>query len=91
METAVHKKSLIYTLQENKAKVKNTTKVLLVFTIVATAFLLVYAFTNISQWYSTAIILFSSYVLHLCYKIFALWQTHKKIKEKLNKYRHEKN
>jgi len=83
METAVHKKSLIYTLQENKVKVKKATKILLPLTLVSIVLLLVYAFTNITQWYAIAIIVFSGYVLHLCYTIFTLWQTHKKIKEKL--------
>lgn len=83
MQGEIHKNSLQFSLQENKSKVKKATKVLLVFTLVAIAFLLVYAFTNINQWYSIAIIFFNSYVLHLCYKIFTLWQTHKKIKQKL--------
>ena len=83
METAVHKKSLMYTLQENKMRVKKATKILLVFTLSSIVFLLAFAFINITQWYALAIILFSSYVLYLCYKIISLWQRHKKIKEKL--------
>lgn len=83
METTVHKKSLIYSLQENKEKVKKQTRLLVVFTVAITAFLLVFAFTNITQWYAIAIILFSGYVLYLCYTIFTLWQRHKKIKQKL--------
>ena len=83
METTVRKKSLIYTLQEIKVKVKSATKILLVFTLSSVAFLLVFAFTNITQWYAIAIIFFCGYVIYLCYKIFSLWQTHKKIKEKI--------
>ncbi|TVZ56253.1 hypothetical protein OD91_1535 [Lutibacter sp. Hel_I_33_5] len=83
METTVHKKSLIYSLQENKEKVKKQTRLLVVFTVAITAFLLAFAFTNITQWYALAIIFFSGYVLYLCYKIISLWQRHKKIKEKL--------
>lgn len=83
METAIHKKSLMYTLKENKVKVKSTTQILLPLTLVSIVLLLVYAFTNITQWYALAIILFSSYVLYLCYKIVSLWQRHKKIKQKL--------
>jgi 4-hydroxybenzoate polyprenyltransferase len=84
METTVHKKSLIYSLQENKEKVKKQTILLVFFAIVIAAFLLAFAFTNITQWYAFAIIVFSSYVLYLCYTIFSLWQRHKKIKQKLN-------
>lgn len=83
METAVHKKSLMYTLQENKVKVKRATKILLLLTLVSIFLLLVYAFTNITQWYAIAIIVFSGYILHLCYKIISLWHTRKKIKRKL--------
>ena len=83
MHQEIHKKSLLYTLRENKVKVKNATKILVVFTLITIVFLLVFALTNITKWYAAAIIIFSSYILHLCYKIFALWQTHKKIKQKL--------
>jgi 4-hydroxybenzoate polyprenyltransferase len=83
METTVHKKSLIYSLQENKENVKKKTRLLVFFAIVITAFLLVFAFVNIRQWYAFAIIFFSGYVLYLCYKIFSHWQKHKKIKAKL--------
>lgn len=86
MQGEIHKNSLQFSLRENREKVKSATKVLLVFTLVAIAFLLVLAFTNINQWYAIAILLFSSYVLYLCYKIFTLWQTHKKIKQKLKRF-----
>lgn len=84
MHQEIHKKSLIYTLRENKNKTKKTIKILLGFMLTIIAFLLVYAFTNITQWYAIAIIVFSGYILHLCYTIFRLWQTHKKIKQKIN-------
>lgn len=79
----VHKKSLLYTLKENKYKVKKATKNLLLFTLVFIAFLLVIAYQNITQWYAFILIFTCLYVGYLCYHIFSLWRKHKKIKEKI--------
>ena len=83
MDQKIHKKSLLYTLQENKVKVKLATKKLVIIALLISLPLLVFAFMHISRWYALAIIILGGYILHLCYKIFMLWHVHKKIKQKL--------
>ena len=83
MHTGIHKKSLYYSLRENKNKVRKTTKWLVLFSLLMSITSLVSAFTFLKNEFIYVIAFFSSCSIYLCYTIFTLWQKNKKIKEKL--------
>ncbi len=85
MHAHIHKKSLYYSLQENKGKIKQTTKWLIFFSSLISVVLLAVAFLFFNEKYTYIIALISGYVIYLGYTIFSLWHTHKKIKQKIKK------
>ncbi len=85
MHAHIHKKSLYYSLQENKGKIRQTTKWLIFFSTVISVVLLTLAFLFFDEKYTYIIALISGYVIYLGCTIFSLWHTHKKIKQKIKK------
>ncbi|MFN0728789.1 hypothetical protein [Polaribacter gochangensis] len=83
MHAHIHKKSLYYSLQENKGKIRQTTKWLIFFSSLISVVLLVLAFLFFDNEYTYIIALISGYVIYLGCTIFSLWHIRKKIKEKL--------
>lgn len=84
MHQEIHKKSLLYTLQENKSKEKKTTRLLLFFMLLVAIFLLFLAFYT-AEWYALVFIIISISLTIFCFSIFKFWSTQKKIKDELNK------
>lgn len=83
MNTTIRKKSLYYSLKENKIKVKKATKWLILFSLLINLVLLISAITFLNKEYVYVIVFLSGITIYLCYTIFTLWQTHKKIKQKI--------
>jgi len=83
MKKNIHKKSLYYSLKENKKKVKTATKKLLVASIVLCVLVVLLLFLPVSKIATIGLLLFIGYVLYVCYTIYTLWQTRLQIKTKL--------
>ncbi len=83
MTKNIHKKSLRYTLHENKRKVKSVTKKLIGMSVFLSIFFIAISMIHLSKIYVIGGILFISYSCYLCYTLFTLWQRNKNIKTKL--------
>lgn len=83
MHQEIHKKSLLYTLKENRIKVKTFTKYLIVFSISVCIILLLLSIKQETQTYLFITIPIVIYILYASYKIVSIWQIHKKIKQKI--------
>lgn len=83
MQTSIRKKSLYYSLEENRAKVKQITKWLIAFSLVISIVTIILAFLFFSNEYKYIMVLIAGSAIYLCYTIFSLWYTRKKIKQKL--------
>ena len=83
MQTSIHKKSLYYSLEENKAKVKQTTQWLIAFCLAISIAIIILAFLFFNNEYKYIVAFIAGIAIYLCYTIFRLWHTRKKIKQKI--------
>lgn len=87
MSTTIRKKSLYYSLQENRTKIQQTTKRLILFTILISLILIMIAFKSVNNIYFYVLLTIPVYAFYLCVTIYNLWNTRKKIKQKLKLYK----
>ena len=87
MPTTIRKKSLYYSLQENRTKIQQTTKRLILFTILISLILIMIAFKSVNNIYFYVLLTIPVYAFYLCVTIYNLWNTRKKIKQKLKFYK----
>ena len=87
MSTTIRKKSLYYSLQENRTKIQQTTKRLILFTILISLILIMIAFKSVNNIYFYVLLTIPVYAFYLCVTIYNLWNTRKKIKQKLKFYK----
>jgi membrane protein YdbS with pleckstrin-like domain len=83
MQTSIRKKSLYYSLEENRTKVKQTTQWLIAFSLAISIVTIVLAFLFFNNEYKYIMLFIAGSAIYLCYTIFSLWYTRKKIKQKL--------
>ena len=86
MQTSIRKKSLYYSLEENRAKVKQITKWLIAFSLAISIVTIIAAIWFFNNEFKFVIVFVASIAIYLCYTIFSLWHTRKKIKQKLKTF-----
>lgn len=84
MHQEIHKKSLRFTLAENNSKTQKAIKILMVMAFLVGVISLIFALLNAYKTYVVIVAFLLVYITFLCLTILQLWQTRKKIKEKLN-------
>lgn len=85
MHQEIHKKSLRFTLAENSSKTQKAVKLLMSMAFLVGLISLIFTLLDIRKTYVIIIAILLVYIAFLCYTILQLWQTRKKIKQKLNK------
>ena len=86
MQTSIRKKSLYYSLEENRAKVKQITKWLIAFSLAISIVTIIAAIWFFNNEFKFVIVFVASIAIYLCYTIFSLCHTRKKIKQKLKTF-----
>lgn len=83
MHKKIHKKSLQYSLIENRIRVNSITRKLMLSTLLIAALALVFSFIYMNIWYAILLLIITVFALYQCYKIIVLWNTRKSIKQKI--------
>lgn len=85
MHQEIHKKSLHFTLLENKAKILELTKILMILSIVICMSLIIISIIKKSIISLLFVVPISIYTVYACLKLKSLLEKQKKIKESIKK------